>query len=109
MDCIVYLAGVLFQPRPEKFIHRTNTVYVQNIVGAATAAGVKKFILVNFPHVEENTTPNDRAKGILNGQPTSLHGRTRLEAEKYLLRACDAQTMTPVILRAGVIYGRKGN
>jgi len=41
MDCIVYLAGVLFQPRPEKFIHRTNTIYVQNIVGAATAAGVK--------------------------------------------------------------------
>lgn len=107
VDCIVYLAGVLFQPRPETFIHRTNTVYVQNIVGAATAAGVKKFILVSFPHVEENTTPNDPAKGTLNCQPMSLHGRTRLDAEKHLLRACHTQTMTPVVLRAGVIYGRE--
>ncbi|MGH7887186.1 MAG: NAD-dependent epimerase/dehydratase family protein, partial [Candidatus Binatia bacterium] len=56
IDCIVYLAGVLFRPRPEKFLHRTNTVYVQNIVDAALSAGVRKFILISFPHVEENTT-----------------------------------------------------
>jgi len=30
IDCIIYLAGVLFRPRPETFLHRTNTVYVQN-------------------------------------------------------------------------------
>ena len=35
VDCIVYLAGVLFQPHPERFLHRTNTIYVQNIVDAA--------------------------------------------------------------------------
>ena len=38
--CIVYLAGVLFQPHPEKFLRRTNTVYAQNLVDAALAAGV---------------------------------------------------------------------
>ncbi len=107
VDCIVYLAGVLFQPRPENFIHRTNTVYVQNIVGAAKAAGVRKFILVSFPHVEENTTPDAPAKGLLNADPRSLHARTRLEAEKYLFHACHEQTMTPIVLRAGVIYGRE--
>jgi nucleoside-diphosphate-sugar epimerase len=107
IDCIVYLAGVLFQPRPEKFIHRTNTVYVQNIAGAAMAAGVRKFILVSFPHVEENTTPDAPAKGLLNAEPKSLHARTRLEAEKYLFHACHEQTMTPIVLRAGVIYGRE--
>jgi uncharacterized protein YbjT (DUF2867 family) len=32
IDCIVYVAGVLFQPRPESFLPRTNTIYVQNIV-----------------------------------------------------------------------------
>jgi nucleoside-diphosphate-sugar epimerase len=99
-DCIVYLAGVLFEPRPETFLHRTNTVYVQNMVSAATAAGVKKFILVSFPHVEENTTPEMPAKGLLNSEPKSLHARTRLDAEKHLFCGCEARSMIPIVLRA---------
>jgi len=107
IDCIVYLAGVLFQPHPEKFLHRTNTVYAQNLIDAALAAGIRKFILVSFPHVEENTTPDNPAKGALDVEPKSLHARTRLAAEKYLFRACEGRTMTPIVLRAGVIYGQE--
>lgn len=107
IDCIVYLAGVLFQPHPEKFLHRANTLYVQNSVDAALAAGVRKFILISFPHVEENTTPDNPAKGRLDVEPKSIHARTRLEAEKYLFRACENRTMIPIVLRAGVIYGRE--
>ena len=107
IDCIVYLAGVLFRPRPERFLHRTNTVYVQNILHAAVPAGVKKFILVSFPHVEENTTPENPAKGLLDAEPKSIHARTRLEAEKFLFHACEGRTITPIVLRAGVIYGRE--
>jgi nucleoside-diphosphate-sugar epimerase len=106
IDCIVYLAGVLFQPHPESFLHRTNTVFVQNIVDAALATGVRKFILVSFPHVEEGTTPSAPARGKLDIQPKSIHARTRLEAEKYLFRACENKTMRPLVLRAGVIYGK---
>lgn len=105
IDCIVYVAGVLFQPHPENFLHRTNTVYAQNMIDAARAAGVKKFILVSFPHVEENTTPERPAVGRLDVEPKSIHARTRLAAEKYLLDSCAHGSMTPVILRAGVIYG----
>lgn len=105
IDCIVYVAGVLFQPHPENFLHRTNTIYVQNIVDAARAAGVKKFILISFPHVEENTTPERPATGRLDVEPRSIHARTRLAAEKYLFDSCAHASMTPVVLRAGVIYG----
>jgi len=105
IDCIVYLAGVLFQPHPEKFLQRTNTVYAQNLVDAALGAGVRKFILISFPHVEENTTPDNRAKGLLDVEPKSIHARTRLEAEKLLFRACESRLMIPLVLRAGVIYG----
>jgi len=105
IQCIVYLAGVLFQPHPEKFLRRTNTVYAQNLVDAALAAGVGKFILISFPHVEENTTPDHPAKGALDVEPKSIHGRTRLEAEKVLFRACESRLMIPLVLRAGVIYG----
>lgn len=106
IDCIIYLAGVLFRPRPETFLHRTNTVYVQNIVAAALANGVRKFILVSFPHVEGTTTPDRPAQGALDANPTSIHAQTRLAAERYLFSACQEKTMKPLVLRAGVIYGR---
>ena len=105
IDCIVYLAGVLFQPHPQKFLHRTNTIYTQNLVDAALAARVRKFILMSFPHVEENTTPDNPAMGVLDVKPESIHARTPLEAEKLLLQACEGKKMIPIALRAGVIYG----
>src|SRR5438093_11464393 len=106
IDCIVYLAGVLVRHSPEKFLLRTNTVYVQNIVKAALVNGVRKFILVSFPHVEGETTPDSRAMGKLDGHPVSIHARTRLEAEKHLLTACEGTPSKPLVLRAGVTYGR---
>lgn len=102
VDCIVHFAGVLFEPRPEKFLPATNIRYVENLVTAATAAGVRKFALVSFPHVEGETTPDRRATDRLDGTPESVHAQTRLAAEKVVLGGMPQ----PVILRAGMIYGR---
>lgn len=106
IDCIVHFAGVLFAPRPERFLPTTNGVYVRNLVAVALAAGVRRFILISFPHVEGETSPDHPASGRLDGIPTSVHARTRLAAEQYLVEACTGQAMTPVVLRAGMIYGR---
>ena len=126
-DCIVHFAGVLFAPRPEQFLPRTNTRYVENLVAAARAAGVRKFILISFPHVEGESFPDRPATGRLDGQPESVHARTRLAAEKALFAACGHDVdqvssrpvchpelvegspragLTPVVLRPGMIYGR---
>lgn len=106
VDSIVHLAGVLFAPRPESFLPRTNTAYVVNLVAAALQAGVRRFVLVSFPHVEGETTPDRPATGRLDRNPGSVHARTRLAAEKHLLDACRGSPMTPVVLRAGMVYGR---
>lgn len=105
IDCVIYAAGVLFKPRPERFLHRTNTLYVQNIVDAALVTSVRKFILISFPHVEGETTPSAPARGQLDAHPCSIHAQTRLEAEKYLFHACEGKAMEPLVFRAGVIYG----
>lgn len=105
-DCIVHFAGVLFAPRPERFLPTTNVAYVRNLVGAALAAGVRRFILISFPHVEGESSPAHPATGRLDGRPTSVHAQTRLAAERHLLEACHGAQMTPVVLRAGMIYGR---
>jgi nucleoside-diphosphate-sugar epimerase len=106
VDCIVHFGGVLFAPRPETFLPRTNTGYVKNLVAAAREAGVRKFILVSFPHVEGETTPDNPAGGGVEGAPGSVHARTRLAAEKHLFEECRRLPMTPVVLRAGMVYGR---
>ena len=100
-ECIVHFAGVLFAPRPERFLQRTNVEYVENLLRAANQEGVKKFILVSFPHAEGESTPDHPAVGRLDANPEVIHFRTRLEAER---RVMAASPITPVIFRAGIVY-----
>lgn len=106
VDCIVHFAGVLFRPHPERFLVQTNVGYVKNLIDAALAAGVGRFILVSFPHVEGISFPDRPATGRLDGNPESVHARTRLAAEQHLFRKCEGGNMIPVVLRPGMIYGR---
>jgi len=106
VDVIVHFAGRLFAPRPERFLPKTNLQYVQHLVAAAQEAGVRKFILISFPHVEGESTPTRPAAGLLDGRPTSVHARTRLAAERHLFGACGGTPMVPISLRTGMIYGR---
>lgn len=103
VDTIVHFAGVLFQGRPEKFLPKTNISYFANLLDSALKAGVRRVILISFPHVEGETSPEHPATGELDGKPISVHAATRLEEEKLLM----AQTgIEKVILRCGMVYGR---
>jgi len=106
VDCIVHFAGRLFAPRPERFLPTTNLEYVQHLTAAALAAGVRKLILISFPHVEGESSPAAPATGRPNGDPASVHARTRLAAEQFLTAAAAGRPTAAVILRAGMIYGR---
>ncbi len=105
-DSIVHFAGVLFQPWPERFLPETNVEFVRNLVNVALDEDVNKFILISFPHVEGETTPHSPALGRHDGEPDSIHARTRLQAERYLFEACEGRTMTPIVLRPGMIYAQ---
>lgn len=106
VEAVIHFAGRLFAPRPQSFLHETNVIYVRNLVNASLSAGVGKFILISFPHVEGESTPDNPARGSLEGDPQSIHARTRLEAEKYLFDAAAPTDLTPVVLRPGMIYSR---
>ncbi|MFQ5923336.1 MAG: NAD-dependent epimerase/dehydratase family protein [Anaerolineales bacterium] len=106
VDCIVHFAGVLFEPRPARFLPLTNVVFVQNLLGEALVEEVGRFILVSFPHVEGDTTPEHPASGRLDADPPSVHAQTRLQAEREILKRSEDSGITPVILRSGTIYGR---
>lgn len=105
VDAIVHLAGVLFEPRPARFLPRTNVDFVRNLLAEAVAAGVGRFLLISFPQVEGETTPERPARGRLDAEPASVHARTRLEAERTLFSLTERSGTAPIVLRSGVIYG----
>ena len=101
-DVIVHFAGVLFKAKPEKFLYQTNIQYFKNLVQIAAKKGIKKVILISFPHVEGPTSRKKPATGRLDGNPISVHAQTRLEEEKLLFE----KTEHPVSLRVGMVYGK---
>ncbi len=105
VDCVVHFAGVLFGPWPERFLPRTNIEYFRNLLAASLTAGVRRVILISFPHVEGETTPDCPATGRLDGAPASVHARTRLEEERLLFAKCQGTATQPVVLRVGMVYG----
>src|SRR5581483_2985494 len=106
VDVVVHFAGILFAPRPEKFLPVTNTEWFANLVDAALKANVKRIILISFPHVEGPTSPENPATGRMDRKPISAHATTRLAEEKLLLERTQGTSTTPVVLRLGTVYGR---
>ena len=103
-DVVVHLAGVLFAPHPERFLPVTNVEYARNLLSAAHQSEVAKFILVSFPHVEGETTPQHPATSRLDIVPKVIHFRTRLEAERLVLSS--SAPMKGIVVRCGVVYGQ---
>jgi nucleoside-diphosphate-sugar epimerase len=101
-ETIVHFAGVLFKANPEKFLYKTNIQYFENLVRVAKDKNIRKIILISFPHVEGPTSRKSPAKGSLNGNPISVHAKTRLEEEKYLF----SEIERPISLRVGMVYGK---
>lgn len=102
VDIIVHFAGVLFKANPEKFLYKTNLQYFKNLIKVAKVKNISKVILISFPHVEGPTSRISPAKGCLNGNPISVHAKTRLEEEKYLFTEIEHS----IALRVGMVYGK---
>ena len=106
VDAVIHYAGVLFKHHPERFLPVTNVQYFQNLCDLAIQEQVRRIILISFPHVEGETFPWRPAAGRLDGEPASVHARTRLDQEKYLFAATARSACQGVSLRAGMVYGR---
>lgn len=63
-------------------------------------------ILISFPHVEGESTPENPSRGSLGGTPGSVHAQTRLEEEKLLFEYASKHGFEPVSLRVGMVYGK---
>ncbi len=106
VNTVVHFAGILFKSNPEKFLPVTNTLYFNNLLDVAIEQNVRRIILIGFPHVEGETTPEYPAIGRLDGNPISVHAATRLQEEKDLFRRCSEANIEAISLRVGMVYGK---
>jgi nucleoside-diphosphate-sugar epimerase len=106
VDVVVHFAGVLFAPRPETFLPETNTRWFAHLLEASLRAGVRRIVLISFPHVEGPSVVAQPATGRLDREPVSVHARTRLAEERLLFERTRDTDTTPVVLRLGMVYGR---
>jgi nucleoside-diphosphate-sugar epimerase len=106
VDVVIHFAGILFKAQPEFFLPLTNTQYFRNLLDVAVQQHVRRIILVSFPHVEGESTPENPAQGVLTGNPQSIHARTRLEEEKLLFEYGSRYGFEAVSLRVGMVYGK---
>ena len=90
VSVVVHFAGVLFAPRPERFLPRTNTGYFSNLLTAALRARAGRIVLISFPHVEGPTSVEEPATGRLDRRPVSVHAQTRLEEERLQGKATNS-------------------
>lgn len=100
-DVVVHYAGKLFYGNPGKFLPTTNIEYFKNLLESCKTKGVKKIILISFPHVEGETTIEKPSTNRLDGIPNSWHAKTRLEEEKILINNFN----NGIVLRVGMVYG----
>jgi nucleoside-diphosphate-sugar epimerase len=108
VDVVVHFAGVLFAPRPEKFLAETNTRWFSNLLEACLKVDVARVILISFPHVEGPTSHEAPALGRLDREPVSVHARTRLEEERVLFERTEGTGVELVVLRLGPVGCRSG-
>jgi nucleoside-diphosphate-sugar epimerase len=106
-EVAIHMAGRLFAPRAPRFLPVTNVVYMDNLVRAAVGSGLSRLVFVSFPQVEGPSSPKRPSLGRLEGRPVSEHARTRLEAERRLFTLTEGTPLVPVVIRSGVVYGRK--
>src|SRR5689334_10188009 len=65
VSIVIHFAGVLFAPRPERFLPITNTQWFSNLLDASLDAQVERVVLISFPHVEGITSVEQPATGRL--------------------------------------------
>lgn len=102
IDVVIHNAGLVKTKHPEEYF-RINTQGTENVVKACVAKKVKKLIYISSQAASGPSSPNRERKEEDPAQPKSLYGKSKLEAEKVLLKY--RNKIDIVILRPSAIYG----
>jgi nucleoside-diphosphate-sugar epimerase len=109
VDYIVHLAARVHVMNPTAAdrleFERTNVVGTEHLAIAAAKAGVKRFVFLSSVKVNGEATVNRPFQAGDPPQPQDDYGRSKLEAERRLLRIDGESGMRVAIIRPPLVYG----
>lgn len=109
IEYIVHLAARVHVMNPTAAdrleFERTNVVGTEHLAIAAAKAGVKRFVFLSSVKVNGEMTVNRAFQADDPPQPLDDYGRSKLEAERRLLRIDAASGMRVAIIRPPLVYG----
>ena len=111
IDCVVHLASrahhsdrSLSERQLWELYYRANVVSTQNLLNAASKAGVQRFVyLSSVKAVAEESQQLLRTGG--EERPEDVYGKTKRAAEVAVVEAAKLSSMDYVILRPPLVYG----
>jgi|SRR3989344_174421 len=110
VDCVIHLAALSNDPTAEfnpKANHEINFLATKRLAAFAKRAGVKKFIFASSCSVYYTTSKSMRGKLFDESSkvsPKAPYSNSKWLSENALL-SMKSPTFSPVILRAGTVYG----
>ncbi|MBU0744128.1 MAG: NAD-dependent epimerase/dehydratase family protein, partial [Gammaproteobacteria bacterium] len=112
VDVVIHLAARVHvmndtDPDPLSAFRKANVEWTKQLVEAAVAANVKRFIFVSSLHVLGSESSNHPFDENDNPKPPSSYAISKLEAEEYLNDVANKNDMEIVIIRPPLVYGPK--
>lgn len=109
MDAVIHLAGIAHvgPEIPDAIYDRVNHLATATLAGAASMAGVRRFIFMSSTRAQAGATSNAPLTEDAAPHPSDAYGRSKLAAEA----AVRASGVPYTILRPALVYGPtpKGN
>ena len=109
IDYVVHLAARVHVMNPAAGdrleYERTNVLATEHLARAAAAAGVRQFIYLSSIKVNGEMTADRAFRASDTPQPLDDYGRSKLEAERRLLRIDADSAMRVAIIRPPLVYG----
>jgi nucleoside-diphosphate-sugar epimerase len=105
VDCVVHFAAAFREGGvDEDYFRRVNVTGTANLLAAAQAHGVKRFVLCSTAGIYGQRVPGviDESKPVL---PWNAYERSKVEAEDEVRRSARTSGMEYVILRPTAVYG----
>ena len=105
VDCVVHFAAAFREAGiDEAYFRRVNVVGTANLLAAAHAHGVQRFVLCSTAGIYGQRVPGviDESKPV---SPWNAYERSKVEAEDEVRRGARALGMEYVILRPTAVYG----
>ncbi|MGA1872754.1 MAG: NAD-dependent epimerase/dehydratase family protein [Thermoplasmatota archaeon] len=110
-EIIVHCAGILESSHPsDELMFKVNYEGTVNVYEKALEKGMKKFVMIStVSAIGPQGTRNEGMTESTPPRPDDAYGRSKLKAERFLLRRGEEDGIEVVILRPTVLYGEGMN